>query len=294
MPYVDPFDLTTPADNTVVGLGDDRVRELKRALKERIESFFTGIDVDPWVPKAGVVGLTALANGDLPAGVKILAANVTDGNITTAKYAGLSITFDKIAAGNVRTNHHADSNDAAPAETAPVEAVGDIGITGRKLDSAAIIERHYATGSIPTAAYKDVSITSAKLADGAVTTAKLEGTVLDGLVKQFTGTLAIAAASGGITAQRFREWDVAVVGAVVGCRCEARFEPSSNPSGNVPTPAGTPANNADTGLIDHDTVFFKAWCLVADVVRVRIINPTNVNCPAEARTLRAYALVPTP
>lgn len=297
MPYTNAaINLATPADNTVAGLGDDRIRELKLDLKERIESIIANWDADPWVLKAQSVPLAALINGDLPAGVKVKAANIPAKEIPTAALADLLIGNGQLAIGATRSRNIADSNNAAAGETAPAIAEADVGIMGRHLDSAILLERHFTDDSIGTGPLKADAVETANIKDLNVTKAKLAVAVTDGLWKQLTGTLAIAAANGGITAQRFREWDVNVPGATVGCRCEARYEPSVNgssgPNGGVPSPAGTAAINADTGLIDHDTVHHKAWCVEVDKVRCRIINPTNVNCPAEARTLRAYAFVP--
>lgn len=47
MAYVDPIDPTTPGDGSDASLGDDRIRELKRALIERLATFFSNVDGDP-------------------------------------------------------------------------------------------------------------------------------------------------------------------------------------------------------------------------------------------------------
>jgi hypothetical protein len=40
MPYIEPFDETTPAEGSDISLGNDRIRELKRALDERLATGF--------------------------------------------------------------------------------------------------------------------------------------------------------------------------------------------------------------------------------------------------------------
>lgn len=50
MVYVEPFDPTTPSDLADLGEGDDRIRELKRALIERLQTIIPGFpDTDPLV-----------------------------------------------------------------------------------------------------------------------------------------------------------------------------------------------------------------------------------------------------
>lgn len=62
MPYADPIDPATPADNTVVGLGDDRIRELKRALIARLQTIFQNIDNNPLQFIAGIIPTAAIAD----------------------------------------------------------------------------------------------------------------------------------------------------------------------------------------------------------------------------------------
>ena len=69
MPFTDPFTLTTPADTDLVSQGDDRIRELKRALNERLTQIITGWpDTDPLKLKAssldtGVTSGATIATG---------------------------------------------------------------------------------------------------------------------------------------------------------------------------------------------------------------------------------------
>lgn len=57
MAYSNPLDPATPAFDGDAGLGDDQLRELKAALKERVESFFEDINGDPWKPRSAALGL---------------------------------------------------------------------------------------------------------------------------------------------------------------------------------------------------------------------------------------------
>lgn len=47
MAYVEPWDPTTPSDVEGVSQGDDRIRELKRAIEERMETLVEDWDEDP-------------------------------------------------------------------------------------------------------------------------------------------------------------------------------------------------------------------------------------------------------
>lgn len=56
MPYADPFDVDTPTGANFVYQGDDRLRELKRALDQRLSSFFENWpDGEPLAPLASLI-----------------------------------------------------------------------------------------------------------------------------------------------------------------------------------------------------------------------------------------------
>lgn len=87
MAYVYAFDPTDPADNGLVSLGASDFRELKNAIKERVESFFSGIDVQPWVAKTGATfaGTASFAGlVTMTAGLAVSAGPVT---LTPATFA---------------------------------------------------------------------------------------------------------------------------------------------------------------------------------------------------------------
>ena len=66
MPYTHlTWDDTKPEGSDLLSTGDDSIRDEKLDLKERIETFFTDIDADPWVPKAGAVTADAIADGSI-------------------------------------------------------------------------------------------------------------------------------------------------------------------------------------------------------------------------------------
>lgn len=63
MPYTTPFDETTPTDASWVSEGDDRLREIKRALNERLSTIFSNWpDGDPLAFASGVISGQFTAN----------------------------------------------------------------------------------------------------------------------------------------------------------------------------------------------------------------------------------------
>jgi hypothetical protein len=86
MAYPDPFNLATPADTDLRGQGDDRIRELKRALDQRFGTVFTGMDVDPLTFIAGIIPGAAIANG------AINLARMAAGSVDTAQLLDASVT----------------------------------------------------------------------------------------------------------------------------------------------------------------------------------------------------------
>lgn len=93
MAYVDPLDVATPASGTDVSQGDDRIRELKRALVERLQKVFVDLNVDPLTFIAGIIPTSALA----------------DLSVTTAKLANMNVTSGKLADSAVETGKILDS-----------------------------------------------------------------------------------------------------------------------------------------------------------------------------------------
>lgn len=67
MSYSDPFDVTTPSGGQNLALGDDRLRELKRALSQRLSTFFSNWpDGDPLTPKNSASAILVGVNSARP------------------------------------------------------------------------------------------------------------------------------------------------------------------------------------------------------------------------------------
>lgn len=81
MAYADPLDQTVPVENDFVSQGDDYIREVKRALRQRINSFFQDVDADPLVPKDGIITTAMIADE------AITGAKVAPHTLTAAHFA---------------------------------------------------------------------------------------------------------------------------------------------------------------------------------------------------------------
>lgn len=129
MPFLDTIDPAVPAGTEVAGNGDDRIRELKRAIIERVESFFASIDADPWTVKPDAINLaTAISDATIP-GAKLIdgsvalsklsvqptpgagsitAAQLADGSVTTPKLVDDAVTDIKLAVDAVKERNVSD------------------------------------------------------------------------------------------------------------------------------------------------------------------------------------------
>jgi hypothetical protein len=150
MAYADPIDAATPTDADFAGQGDDKTREFKRGVRQRLASFFVDPDADPLVPKANSIPVTVFADNTFP-GQKlvpdsILSSKLADGAVIQLKLADNAVATAKIIDGAVTTPKLADN-----------------AVTNPKLDDDAVT----------TSKILDAAVTTPKIADGAVTLAKL-------------------------------------------------------------------------------------------------------------------------
>lgn len=68
MAHIEPnIDVTVPADGDLASLGDDSIRQYKRQLLERLLDVIEDVTADPWVLKAGVVGVDTIPDGGITA-----------------------------------------------------------------------------------------------------------------------------------------------------------------------------------------------------------------------------------
>lgn len=136
MAYADPINAATP-DGAVdqARQGDDNIREFKRAVQQRLASFFIDYNADPMVPKAASIPGAALVD------LAVLTAKIADLAVTTAKLADGSVTAVKLAALAVGTANIID---------------------------AVVTQAKLANLSVGTAQIIDAAVTAAKVAASAV------------------------------------------------------------------------------------------------------------------------------
>lgn len=169
MAYGDPLDSTTPADSDFAGQGDDKIRELKRAIIQRLGSFFTNVDADPLVPKnASVPGAALVAES-------VTATQIAAGAVGTAELADGSVTAAKLAGG---------------AATPP-----DNSITTNMLQDGSVTTGKLAADAVTQDKIGDGAVGAAQIADGAVGRPELAATTKDHLVYVQTGVFEFPAGS---------------------------------------------------------------------------------------------------
>jgi len=114
MAYTEPWDEATPADTELISNGDDRIRELKRSIRQRLITVFPGWPAaDPLVLAGGSVGNTQInpgaLSGDRIANLGIGSAQLADGAVTAIKLLDGAVATAKLADGAVATAKIADN-----------------------------------------------------------------------------------------------------------------------------------------------------------------------------------------
>lgn len=157
MAYADPLDQTTPDDAAIAGQGDDRIREFKRAIRQRLGSFFQDIDADPLVPKVGSIPQTVFPDGALNARV------LTDATIAAAKFvAGIIMPNDSVRTASIKDGE-VTSPKLADGAVATLK-LADNAVTANKLATDSVTSDKIIAGGVGTAEVADAAITKPKLA----------------------------------------------------------------------------------------------------------------------------------
>lgn len=180
-PLFEIYNPAIPADIDQSGQGDDKIRELKRALTERLIRVWTNWpDGDPltWanliIPSAavnfavgGVPAVSLPAKSVTQALIALLAVGtpeLIDLAVTTSKLANLAVTTDKLGAfDGTKLNDN----------TMPGSKILDASIPSSKYALLSILAAHIANGVIGTVQLEDLGITNGKVADATLEIAKL-------------------------------------------------------------------------------------------------------------------------
>jgi hypothetical protein len=255
MAYADPIDPATPGDGNFAGQGDDRIRELKRALIERLSTFFVDINADPLVPKAGAVPADSS-----PA--------ITDLKNSLASFY-IDMDDDPLVPKPNSIPQNAIQGGVAPEGGTNTSALQDGSVTEPKLHDDSVSNRTIQDNAVLGVNIKDLEISTPKLGDGAVTLGKVNSALKDLVTTVKTATIALTQAQTVMASGTFREYDLDVPGAVAGSPAYASWQNATYPSGGALPAAGNP------GWSPGDGIRLQAWCLVDAKVRVRLANLTS-------------------
>lgn len=175
MAYADPVDAATPADTDISGQGDDKIREFKRGIRQRLASFFQNVDNDPLVPIPGLIPVDTFLDDTFP-GAKLVADS-----IPTAKLLHTdTIPADMVIAASIKNLE----------VTTP--KLADDAVTTPKIADHAVTRLQLADDAVETSVIKDKQVTAAKIADHTITALQLDPAVAAGRVTQLNGNYVFA------------------------------------------------------------------------------------------------------
>lgn len=208
MAYVNPYNPATPADGDVSSQGDDRIRELKAAMIERLLTVFTDINLDPLTFKPGIIPTAALADNSVT-NPKLAADSVTN-----VKIKDDEITDDKIlnVDGSKIINGSIDANKMAANSIATVSLI-DSSVTTPKI----------ADNSVTTPKIADGAVAGAKIPDGDLEIAKLSATAKSLIAQSKSVVVAVVTGNQGSDTST-EVGSQAFVGAKVGDAVEVGFQ----------------------------------------------------------------------
>jgi hypothetical protein len=186
MPYGDPLDSATPTDLDMAGQGDDRLRELKRALRARLGSFFVDVDANPLVPQPGSIP---------PATVFL------DGTIPGTKLAVGSVPADRIIGGG--------GGGGLGPNTVSTSALQDGAVTNPKIADNAVDARTIAPGAVGASEMANDAVNTANLINGAVRREKMNADLIAKLVAKGSAVFQFPAAT--VLAPGDSWWDISTI-----------------------------------------------------------------------------------
>lgn len=166
MAYADPLDPATPGDGNFAGQGDDRIREFKRAMIQRLETFFADVDADPMVPIVGIIPDAAVPG--------LAHINTQLGTFFTDPLAVTLVPKDD----SIPQSAIMGGGSAAEGGT-NTAALQDHAVTEPKLADDSVSLRTIQDNAVTGPAIKDAEVSTPKLGDGAATLAKINSEVKD-------------------------------------------------------------------------------------------------------------------
>lgn len=145
MAYADPVDPATPADSDISGQGDDRIREFKRGIRQRLLSFFFDVDADPLVPKDGVLRSEMFPDDEID-GSKLAPGSVNADRLSGGGGGGGGVTDNSVYTAALQDNsvtHPKLANNAVEADK-----IADGAVTGPKIANAVVNTVHLVDGAV--------------------------------------------------------------------------------------------------------------------------------------------------
>lgn len=256
MAYADPLDPTTPGDLSIAGQGDDRIRELKRALIARLLTLVTDVNADPLVLKNLLIA-TAMLQDKAVTGAKIAdkgvdTGQIADGAVETLQLADDAVTVDKIIDGAVETPQLKDFN-----------------VTAVKIADDAVVTRTILDANVTEPKLADDAVSTRTIVDGAVTAAKLDAGVINtNSIIMLQASRVLSQAEAEIAGDSFEEYDIPLVGAKVGYPVIVE-RTSPEP---YPTTGALPGSGGWMALSQMPA---QAFCIAVDKIRVHVSNRTG-------------------
>lgn len=235
MAYADgAINVNTPDDSALLGQGDDRIRELKRQLRDRLLTLTTDPDADPLILAAGTVPTAAIQDN------AVTTAKLGNKAVTATQIADETITANQIAPNAIGASELAD----AAVDTA---AIADAAVTDAKI--AGVSGSKLSDGSVGTAKLADNAVNSAKLADGSVTTSKIADNAVGTAEIANNAVTAAKIPDGSITSAKL---DAATAASLL----EHRYVDITLPAVNLGArTSATQAMTAFPGIVALDPVF---------------------------------------
>ncbi len=295
MPYANPLDPTSPSGGSNANQLDDRIRELKAALIERLLTIVTDVNAQPLVLKPDIVTASAIladAVGQAEiANNAVGTAELIDRNITAIKIALLAITSAEIADNAITQLKMAD-NSVGTAElidgSVTDTKLASNSVTNVKMANDSVDNAEIVNGAVNEPKLANLAVGTAKIADTAVTQPKLAAALESKLITMVSGVRVLTQSETTLATGEYREHDIDVTGAVVGRPCFASWvaiAPSVYPT-------STAGSVGPAGWVPGDEMRIAAWCITAGKVKIRIKNLSGgtIDMGANGASLTAYQL----
>lgn len=148
MAYVYALDVALPANTDLVSQGAQNIRELKAAVRERINSFFVNVDTDPLAGKDGAVlgnttvkALTPVADDTYALGTSLL--RFSDLRVNTATFSGAVVLSSTLAAGATTVTRNTSGAFALTVDNDHANGYGLKVVAGSALADYAFVVDNY-------------------------------------------------------------------------------------------------------------------------------------------------------